>query len=192
MAVLEEVGAAYEKNLIDINQGEHQSPGYLKIHPLGLVPALRLENGKTIFESAGICMYLSDLYPQYGLAPPIDDPARGTYNQWMLFLANSIYPTYSHIAHPDWYSTDPSHWNEIRATAILKQGKQWMVVEHAVKNQDWLLGERFSTADIYLLMLSSWDEDQKNFARMYPNVARVANSAAKRPAVQRAVGLHTV
>ena len=192
MAVLEEVGAPYEKNLIDMNKGEHQSPEYLKIHPLGLVPALRLGNGETIFESAGICMYLSDLYLKYGLSPPIDDPARGAYNQWMLFLANSIYPTYSHIAHPDWYSTDPSHGNGIRAAAILKQRKQWMVVDDALKNQDWLLGERFSTADIYLLMLSIWDEDQKNFARLFPNVTRVAKSAAKRPAVQRAVGLHTV
>ena len=81
MAVLEEVGAFYEKNLIDMNKGEHQSPEYLKIHPLGLVPALRLGNGETIFESAGICMYLSDLYLKYGLSPPIDDPARGAYNK---------------------------------------------------------------------------------------------------------------
>ncbi|GAI03314.1 unnamed protein product, partial [marine sediment metagenome] len=49
MAVLEEVGVSYEKVLIDISKGEHQSPEYLKIHPLGLVPAFRLENSKYIF-----------------------------------------------------------------------------------------------------------------------------------------------
>ncbi len=191
MAVLEEVGAPYEKNLIDINKGEHQSPEYLKIHPLGLVPALRLENGETIFESAGICMYLSDLYLQYGLAPPIDDPARGAYNQWMLFLANSIYPVYGRIAHPDWYSTAPTQGKGIRASAISQQVRQWKVVDDALNNQNWLLGEHLSTADIYLHMLSTWEEDKIEFSTMFPNVARVATAAANRPAVQRAIQMHS-
>lgn len=191
MAVLEEVGAHYEKSLIDISKGEHQSPDYLKIHPLGLVPAFRLENGKYIFESAGICMYLADRYPEYGLSPPADNPARGVYNQWMLFLADSVYPVFCRIEHPDWYSTDPSQSNEIRAAAILEQRKQWKIVEDALDNQNWLLDEQFSAADIYLLMLSTWEEDQKEFKRLFPNVARVAMTVAKRPAVQRAILQHS-
>jgi glutathione S-transferase len=67
-----------------------------------------------------------------------------------------------------------------------------MVVEKALENRSWLVGEKFSTADIYLLMLSTWDEDEEEFARLFPNVTRVAASAAKRPAVQRAMHLHTV
>jgi glutathione S-transferase len=192
MAVLEEAGVSYEKTLIDISKGEHLSPEYLEIHPLGLVPAFRLENGKYIFESAGICMYLADLFPEYKLAPPFDDPGRGVYNQWMLFLASSIYPVYGRIAHPEWYSVEPSHRSEIKVAAISQQRNQWMVVEKALENRSWLLGEKFSTADIYLLMLSTWDEDEEEFARFFPNVTRVAASAAKRPAVQRAMHLHTV
>jgi glutathione S-transferase len=191
MAVLEEVAAPYDKILIDLDKGEHESPEYLKIHPLGLVPALRLENGMTVFESAGICMYLADLYPQYGLAPPNDDPMRAVYNQWMLFLADSIYPVYCRIAHPDSYSTDPSHGDEIKTAAELEQTKQWTVVEDALKNQHWLLGGRFSAADIFLLMLSGWDDNKQDFAGPFPNVTRVAMAAAKRPAVRRALRLHS-
>lgn len=149
MAVLEEVGVPYKKTLIDISKGEHLSPEYLKIHPLGLVPAFRLENGKYIFESAGICMYLADLFPEYKLAPPFDGPGRGVYNQWM-------------------------------------------VVEKALENRSWLIDEKFSIADIYMLMLSTWDEDEDEFALMFPNVTRVAASTAKRRGVQRALRLHSV
>ena len=191
MAMLEEVEAPYEKILIDINNRENLSPDYLKIHPLGLVPAFRLEDGEHIFESAGICMYLADRYPQYGLSPPLDKPARGVFNQWMLFLADSIYPVYCRIEHPDWFSTDTSQSNEIRAAAILEQRNQWKIVEDVLDNQDWLLGEKFSAADIYMLMLSTWDEDKNEFGRMFPNVARVAKAAAERPAVQRALLLHS-
>ncbi len=191
MAVLEEVEAPYEKKLIDISKGEHRTPEYMKIHPLGLVPAMQLENGEYVFESAGICMYLADRYIKYGLAPTYDDPARGVYNQWMLFLASSIYPVYCRIAHPDWYSTNPSQGDEIKAAAILEQRKQWRVVEEALKIQVWLLGGQFSTADIYLLMLSTWEEDQKGFNEMFPNVTRVARAAAKRPAVQRVLRWHS-
>ena len=66
MALLEEVGAPYEKILININAGENRTAKYLKIHPLGLVPALRLPNGQYVFESTGICMYLVDKYPDMG------------------------------------------------------------------------------------------------------------------------------
>jgi glutathione S-transferase len=191
MAVLEEVEIPYEKTLIDITKGEHQSPEYLKIHPLGLVPALQLENGEHVFESAGICMYLADRYSNYGLAPANDDPTRAVYNQWMMFLAGSIYPVYGRIAHPDWYSTDPSQSNEIKAAANLQQRKQWMVVEKRLENQNWLLGGQFSTADIYMLMLSTWEEDQNVFAEMFPNVTRVALAVAKRPATQRALHWHS-
>lgn len=191
MAMLEEVEAPYEKTLIDITKGEHQSPEYQKIHPLGLVPAMQLENGEHVFESAGICMYLADRYSKYGLAPANDDPTRAVYNQWMMFLAGSIYPVYGRIAHPDWYSIDPSQSNEIKAAANLEQRKQWMVIEKTLENQNWLLGEKFSTADIYMLMISTWEEDQKEFAEMFPNVIRVALAAAKRPAVQRALRWHS-
>ena len=191
MAMLEEVEAPYEKILVDISKGEHQSPEYMKIQPLGLVPAIQLENGEHVFESAGICMYLADRYSKYGLAPANDDPARGAYNQWMMFLAGSIYPVYIRIAHPEWYSTDPPQSNGIKNSAISAQRKQWMVVEKTLENQNWLLGGQFSTADIYMLMLSTWEEDQNEFAEIFPNVTRVASATAKRPAVQRALHWHS-
>jgi glutathione S-transferase len=190
MAVLEEIQAPYEKTLIDIHAGNQLAAEYLKIHPLGLVPAMQLNNGEYIYESAGICMYLADRYLEYELAPAIDDQERGVYYQWMLFLASAIYPVFGRIAHPEWHITESSHLKEIKAAAISQQNRQWMVVEQVLEHRDWLLGEKFSSVDIYLQMLSTWNEDEEEFARMFPNVARVAAATAKRPGVQRALRLH--
>ncbi len=81
MAVLEEVGVAYEAVEIDTAAGEHKAADYRQIHPLGLVPALRLPDGGTVFESAGIVMFLADRYPVTGLAPAPASDDRAFYNQ---------------------------------------------------------------------------------------------------------------
>lgn len=72
MAVLEESGASYEAVEVDAAIGEHKSATYRAIHPLGLIPALRLPDGRTVFESAGIAMLVADRHPEAGMAP---DPA---------------------------------------------------------------------------------------------------------------------
>ena len=78
MAVLEETGAAYEAVRIDIVAGENFSPDYKKIHPYGRVPALMLPDGRAVFESAGLVMYLADCHREAGLAPAPARPRDGS------------------------------------------------------------------------------------------------------------------
>ena len=65
-AVLEEVSVDYDMRRIDVESREQKSEAYLRINPNGLLPALLLEDGSPIFESAGIVMYLADHYPEAG------------------------------------------------------------------------------------------------------------------------------
>ena len=135
MAVLEEIGTPYEKILIDFEKGENRTAEYLKIHPLGLVPALRLTDGRCVFESAGICMYLVDRYQVHELAPPADHPDRAFFNQWMLYFADTIYPVYGRFGHPERYSTNPAHASAIKAASINHLNQHWRIVEEALKHQ---------------------------------------------------------
>ena len=192
MAVLEEIGAEYETVLIDAQAGEHRSPEYRKIHPYGLVPALRLSDGRTMFESAGVVLYLCDRHREAGLAPTIDDPDRAFYYQWLLFLADTLYPTYNRFYHSERFSTESSDAGKIRDQARRLLVDQWQVVEDALVGRQWLLGEHFSAADIYLQMISTWDEDAAGFSQRCPNVVRCANAVAERAAVKRALERHVV
>ncbi|MCY4200016.1 MAG: glutathione S-transferase family protein [Gammaproteobacteria bacterium] len=83
--MLEEVGADYETVLIEYGDAM-KSPEYLKINPMGKVPAI-VHHGQVVTESAAICLYLADAFPASGLAP---GERRAAYYRWMLFAAGPI------------------------------------------------------------------------------------------------------
>ena len=192
MAVLEEIGADYEGVLIDAGAGEHRKPEYRKIHPLGLIPALRLADGRVMFESAGIVLHLCDRHAEAGLAPSLVDPERAFYYQWLLFLADTLYPTYNRFYHAERFSSDPGDAHKVMDQARKHLADQWQVVEDALQGRRWLLGERFSAADIYMQMVTTWDENGAAFAARHPNIARCAAGVAERPAVKRALDRHVI
>src|SRR5256885_9492904 len=82
--MLEEIGVPYELVRLQLSKGEHKQPEYLKIHPHGAVPAYS-DGEVTMFESAAICAYLADKFPDKRLAPPLGSPQRGLYYQWLVY-----------------------------------------------------------------------------------------------------------
>ena len=69
--VLEESGEKYEPKRVDLGKGEQKTAEYLKIHPLGRVPALRLDDGSPLSENTAILPYLGK---RFGLWPA--DPVK--------------------------------------------------------------------------------------------------------------------
>src|SRR4030095_11890258 len=89
--MLEEVGAPYRMEILSFDKNEHKAPAYLAINPMGKVPTI-VHRGVVVTEAAAICAYLADAFPKAGLAPALDDPARGTYLRWMFFGAGCLEP----------------------------------------------------------------------------------------------------
>ncbi len=86
--MLEEVGVPYQTVLLEYG-GTMKAPEYLKVNPMGKVPALR--HGEVVVtEVAAICAYLADAFASRRLAPPCDSPLRGSYYRWMFFAAGPI------------------------------------------------------------------------------------------------------
>lgn len=192
MAVLEETGADYEAILVNAEAGEHQTETYRRIHPYGRIPALVLPDGQPMFESAAITIYVADQFPESGLAPKPGSSKKAHYYQWILFLTDTLYPTYNRMYHPERYIDEPSLTSHIEANCEHLLIEQWEVVENALADRDWLLGHEFSAADVYLMMVVSWDKDLTAFRQRCPNITRVARAASERPAVRRAINRHTV
>jgi glutathione S-transferase len=90
-ALLEELGADYELHLLNLKEGQQRQPDYLAINPMGKVPAIR-HGDALVTEQPAIFIYLADLYPQAGLAPPIGDPQRGSYLRWLVFYGSCFEP----------------------------------------------------------------------------------------------------
>ena len=96
--LLEIFNIPHEAVVIDYTKGEHQSDDYLKINPLGRVPALA--HGDLILtESGAITMYLADLFPEEFKTPKVGTPERGRFYEWLFFfqttMEQAVLPAYS-------------------------------------------------------------------------------------------------
>jgi glutathione S-transferase len=137
--LLAEIGAPYD--LTRLAPEERTSAEHRERHPLGRVPALELDDGTVMFESAAICLQLADLYPDAGLIAPLGSGARGLVYQWVLFaVAELEAPLFRWIGEGGEESADsPSRERFAQAATAL---------ETALEGHDWLVGGRFSVADV--------------------------------------------
>lgn len=147
--MLEELGQPYRVEVLDYKTSM-KAPEYLAINPMGKVPAIR-HRGVVVTEGAAICAYLADAFPQAGLAPALSDPMRGVYYRWMFFAAGPL----------EACVTDKALGVDVPADkeAMVGYGKMDSVVkalEQALSNGDYLLGERFSAADVYVGAQVGW------------------------------------
>jgi glutathione S-transferase len=147
--MLEEVGAPYRIELLRLDKGEHKKPEFLAINPMGKVPAIT-HRGTVITEAAAICAYLADAFPEAGLAPSIEHAARGTYLRWLFFGAGCLEPALvDHML-----SRPPPD-----RPGALGYGSYEHVLnalEKALAPGPYLLGERFSAADVYVGSEIGW------------------------------------
>src|SRR3979411_1525692 len=76
--MLEEVGAPYRFEVVNLESSDQKKPGYLAVNPMGKVPAI-VHRGTVVTECGAICTYLADAFPAARLAPPVNNPARRPY-----------------------------------------------------------------------------------------------------------------
>ncbi|WP_299481831.1 glutathione S-transferase family protein [uncultured Roseibium sp.] len=89
--LLEELGAPYTLNVLNVKLGENRQPGFLKLNPAGKVPTVRCGDA-VVTEQVAIYLYLADLFPERGLTPGLDDPLRGPYLRWFVYVASCFEP----------------------------------------------------------------------------------------------------
>nr|WP_290428764.1 glutathione binding-like protein [Defluviimonas salinarum] len=109
----------------------------------------------------------------------------------MLFLADTVYPSYNRYYHPDRYTASADGKDAVKAQALTTAVSQLEIVERRLADHGpWLLGERFSACDIYLQMMTTWhDPPQALFAAM-PKLRALARGVTERPGCQWAIRKH--
>lgn len=137
--MLHELGEPFEIVPIDLQAGQHKSPEFLKINPMGKIPVLR-DGDAIVTETPAILVYLADKYPKAGLAPAIDAPDRAAYLRWMFFYGSCFEPALTDIAMKR--ETPPSTAGWGKPDDVLN------TLSAGLKPGPWLLGNRFSAADV--------------------------------------------
>jgi glutathione S-transferase len=141
--MLEEVGQPYRTELLDYAT-TMKAPEYLAINPMGKVPALR--HGDTVItETAAICAYLADAFPEAGLAPPPGDRRRGPYYRWLFFAAGPLEAAWTNAAMGFTVPADKARMSGYGSFAAVVDA-----LETAVSQASYLAGANVSAADIYV------------------------------------------
>ena len=141
--MLEEIGRPYRTEVLDYGPSM-KAPAYLAINPMGKVPAIR--HGETVVtEAAAICAYLADAFPEAGLAPPPGDRLRGPYYRWMFFAAGPVEAAVTNKAMGFVLPEDREAMAGYGRFADVMDA-----LEAAVSRGDYLVGERFTAADLYV------------------------------------------
>ncbi len=175
--MLEEVGQPYTTKVFA--WGENKSPEFLAINPMGKVPTI-VHGGTVVTECAAIIAYLADAFPQAGLAPPPGSKLRGPYYRWLFFGAGPI----EQAAGVKALGVEVTPEQE----AFLGFGNPSMVfdaLETALKQGDYLAGDSFTGADLYIASHLGWGMEFGTIEKRPVFEAYVAR-CSQRPAEQRA------
>ena len=188
--LLEEIGAPFERVLVDRSQGVQKTQQYLRLNPNGLIPALT-DGDLVLYVSAAICLYLCDSYPQAALAPPLGSTERAHFYKWLIWLTNTLQATLIVYFYPErWMNADnPAGAAELKTHAESKVRVliDQIDTELARHGGPWLLGEHYTALDAYALMLCRWTRNFAQPARMRPQLGPYLQRVLARPAVQRAL-----
>ena len=145
--MLEETGVPYETQLLDYGD-EMKTPDYLALNPMGKVPTI-VHGDTVVSECAAICAYLADAFPDAGLAPPTD--RRGAYYRWLFFAAGPLEAATVNrtlgFEVPREQERNVGYGNFSRVMNTL---------EMAVSGSDYLAGDTFSAADVYVGAHVNW------------------------------------
>ena len=176
--MLEEVGAPYDIHLLRLSEGDQRKPEYLAVNPMGKVPTLK--HGDTVItEVAAICAYLADAFPQAKLNMPIGDPRRGPYLTWLFFGPGCLEPAMTDHVFPRKEQPRRSQLGYGDYDTTLN------VVAQALGEGPYLLGERFTAADLVIGANIRWGMIFKMVPER-PEFVAYAKRLADRPAAQRA------
>jgi glutathione S-transferase len=188
--LLLEAGAAFELKRVDKEHNEHKSDAYLKLNPNGLIPLL-VDGDMVMYESAAICLHIADTHPTAKLAPALGTPERAQLYKWLMWMTNTLQSTLLAYFYPErWVDEGNADGAaQVKAHAEAKIGGllDQLNAQVARSGGPWLLGQQYTLADVYALMLCRWTRGLARPARSLDALGPYLQRMLARPAVQQAI-----
>jgi glutathione S-transferase len=184
--MLREIGAEFELRLVDRSRNAQKSAEYLRLNPNGRIPVL-LDGDLVLFETAAVALHLADRHPEAGLAPALGTPERAQFYKWMAHLTNTPQAEFRAYFYPHEHVSDEAAAPSVKEAAEVRLNGMFDRIAAQLGEGPWLLGERFSAADLFLFMLIRWGRGMGRPPRALPNLDALAQRVLARPAVQAAI-----
>jgi glutathione S-transferase len=186
---LEYAGARYQAVRVDFSRKEQNSPEYLRLNPKGRVPALVTDRG-VLTETPALLQFISQTYPQAGLAP-LDDPfllARA--NEFNSYLCSTVHVAHAHRMRGYRWVDGAQAIDAMKKKVPQTVGECFELIERDMLKAPWVLGERFSICDMYLFTLARWLEtDGVENPGRFTKVIALRDRMAADPVVARVLAV---
>ena len=176
--MLEEIAEPYDIELLDLDKDEHKRAEFLAINPLGRVPALR-HGERILTETAAICTYLAEAFPAAGLDVPAGSPQRAEYLRWMFFAPVTAEPAIQ------WRMLELEH---LEYQPFASADEVAAVLRDAVRDREFIVGDRFSAADVMIGATIMWGTRLMPMLPPHPEIVEYWQRLELRPAWQRSFG----
>lgn len=175
---LEEAGADYETQVINLRAGEQRTPEYLAVNPAGVTPALQTDDG-VLTQNAAIIGWAAQTWPEKKLAPT-DVFGLARFNAFNGWLASSLHPALGKVlfSHP---ALEGAAKDEAVKLAL---SKLQLVEDHYLEGP-WVFGDTWSLADGYLMVFSRWARQAGLLDKaQFPKLNAHLDAVQARPATQ--------
>ena len=177
---LEEAGADYEIEKIDLRQGQQKTPEYLAINPAGVTPALVTDEG-VLTENLVIMGYVAQTHPEAKLADNDSSFNFGKMQSFNGFLGSSLHPAVGKVL----FARPPLEGATKDAAMDLALTK-YRIVEDSLFKGPWAMGEHYTVADGYLAVFTRWGRQAGFLTKeAFPKLNDHLDRVQARPAVQR-------
>ena len=185
---LVEADAPHQIKRLNLAAGEQRTSEYLAINPKGRVPALVTEHG-VLTETPALLLYVAQRFPQADLAPLEDPFLLARMQEVNSFLASTVHISHAHGRRPGRWADDEQAMAAMQAKMPHNMRDGFDQIERHYLAGPWILGDRFSLADIYLFVIASWLESDGVAIDEFPKVAAHTRRMLARPAVQQALAI---
>jgi glutathione S-transferase len=181
--VLEMIGKPFE--VVRVERGSTRSPEYLKLNPLGKVPALIVEDGSLMVEASAILLYLAESFPEANLG--YGDRPKYEMHRWLSHFTGNVHPAFFPFFAPQRYSDNPELHQGLREKAYEVIGSQLEFLDDHLGDRQFMLGSQMSILDPYLYVFLRWAKMLPKPLSDYANLDRFFGQMTENDAVKRAL-----
>ncbi|RAQ13955.1 glutathione S-transferase family protein [Burkholderia cepacia] len=175
---LKELDADFEFVSVNLLQGEHKRPEFLRLNPAGKVPVL-VDGDLVIPESAAIVLYLADKYPEKALLP-VDQALRAQAYRWVMFAVTEL-------EQPLWRITRHSflYPPEKRSPADIELAREDFrtmaaILDKHLEGREFIVGDTLTVADCVTAYLIDW-AGECNLIESFPQLRAYLERLYARP-----------
>lgn len=181
---LEEAGADYTADRIDMKANQQNSPDYLAINPKGRVPALVTDHG-VLTETPAILTFIAQSFPKANLAPLGDAFAFAQVQAFNSYLCSGVHISHSHKMRGARWASEETSFEDMRRKVPENMRAGMAMIESKMLRGPWVMGENYTICDPYLFTVSNWAKNDGVDLAEFPKVAAHRERMKQRPAVEK-------